>query len=399
MNQLNNVFKTANSPQPTLAVVVPVYNISPYIRQCFDSLLAQTYPYWVAYVIDDGSTDESSQIVDEYAIRDSRFRVFHKLNEGVSSARNFGLDKIEKSGEKYISVGFLDGDDWLEPETYAEVIAVIREYHPDVLFHGYSYIYPDRKQTPRFIQPRGLINRSAFLGAVFNDKKWKGSNGSFGNVWTKYINPSLLDGSLRFIEDREVIEDGLFNTQLAIRAQNFYFCDKAYYNYRQRDGSLMHGRDFIIRVEKGFLKALKVVKESSVPEKKELSFKIRHRMLIFLFEAEKRGSFLFLKDSLLFSYIAKEVLDIAVQQKNKKKLTESQFRFIASLAIADSSLFSRTLKSFPSLKYSKIYRLAFLKYLKYKVLSKLSFGDMRLRYRDKYQEQKRIYCAIKKGRF
>lgn len=58
----------------SLAVIVPVHNIAAYIRQCLDSLLAQTYPHWVAYVIDDGSTDESSQIVDEYAIRDSRFR-------------------------------------------------------------------------------------------------------------------------------------------------------------------------------------------------------------------------------------------------------------------------------------------------------------------------------------
>ncbi len=77
---------------PTVSVIVPVYNTEKYLRRCLDSILAQTFTDWECLIIDDGSTDASPAICDEYAARDSRFRVFHKANGGVSSARNVGLD-------------------------------------------------------------------------------------------------------------------------------------------------------------------------------------------------------------------------------------------------------------------------------------------------------------------
>ena len=95
---------------PFFSIIVPVYNVAPYLRECLDSILAQTFGDWECLCVDDGSSDESGTILDEYALRDSRFRIFHKKNGGVSSARNLALDNAK--GEW---VWFVDGDDMIHP--------------------------------------------------------------------------------------------------------------------------------------------------------------------------------------------------------------------------------------------------------------------------------------------
>lgn len=81
-----------NNPNPKISVIVPVYNAEKYLHRCIDSILAQTFADFELLLIDDGSTDKSGEICDEYADKDARIRVFHKANGGVSSARNVGLD-------------------------------------------------------------------------------------------------------------------------------------------------------------------------------------------------------------------------------------------------------------------------------------------------------------------
>lgn len=97
------------STTPTISVIVPVYNAEKYLRRCIDSVLAQTYTDFELLLIDDGSKDKSGEICDEYAQKDTRVRVFHKENGGVSSARNLGLDNAR--GEW---VAFVDSDDYIE---------------------------------------------------------------------------------------------------------------------------------------------------------------------------------------------------------------------------------------------------------------------------------------------
>ncbi|MGN0202626.1 MAG: glycosyltransferase family 2 protein, partial [Candidatus Cryptobacteroides sp.] len=94
---------------PKISVIVPVYNAESTIRRCVDSILAQTFTDFECLLIDDGSKDRSGEICDEYAAKDSRVRVFHKENGGVSSARNVGLDNAK--GEW---VTFVDSDDWID---------------------------------------------------------------------------------------------------------------------------------------------------------------------------------------------------------------------------------------------------------------------------------------------
>src|SRR5690606_27273688 len=93
---------------PKVSVIIPVYNAEKYLRECIDSVLAQTFDDFELLLINDGSTDGSGKICDEYAQKDARVKVFHKENGGVSSARNLGLDNAK--GEW---ITFIDSDDWI----------------------------------------------------------------------------------------------------------------------------------------------------------------------------------------------------------------------------------------------------------------------------------------------
>lgn len=96
-----------------ISVIVPVYNVERYLARCIESILSQTYTDFELLLIDDGSKDKSGSICDEYALKDSRIRVFHKPNGGVSSARNVGLDNARGQW-----VAFCDSDDWLDKSMF-----------------------------------------------------------------------------------------------------------------------------------------------------------------------------------------------------------------------------------------------------------------------------------------
>lgn len=117
---------------PTISVIIPVYNVEPFLRRCLDSLLDQTYTDWEAICVNDGSPDNSQAILEEYAKKDSRFIVIEKENGGVSSARNTGMESA--TGE-YIT--FLDPDDFIHPQTF-EFALTISQRHDADLFSWYK---------------------------------------------------------------------------------------------------------------------------------------------------------------------------------------------------------------------------------------------------------------------
>ena len=105
--------------EPLINIIVPVYNTEKYIRKCLDSIVNQTYRNLEIIVVDDGSTDSSGDICDEYAHKDARIKVIHKENGGVSSARNAALDLCTPGGDL---VAFVDSDDWLELNMYETLL-------------------------------------------------------------------------------------------------------------------------------------------------------------------------------------------------------------------------------------------------------------------------------------
>ena len=115
-----------------ISVIVPVYNVEPYLASCLDSIISQTYRELEILLIDDGSQDEIGKICDRYAASDERIRVFHTENKGLSAARNFGLDRAE--GE-YIA--FVDSDDRIEPDMYDTLLVALIETGADAAACGH----------------------------------------------------------------------------------------------------------------------------------------------------------------------------------------------------------------------------------------------------------------------
>ena len=104
-----------------ISVIVPIYNIKGYIEKCIMSIVGQTYTNLEIILVDDGSTDGSGEICDQFALQDDRITVFHKTNGGLSDARNYALDRV--NGDL---LSFVDGDDWIHPQMYELMMDIIK---------------------------------------------------------------------------------------------------------------------------------------------------------------------------------------------------------------------------------------------------------------------------------
>lgn len=116
-----------------ISVIVPIYNVSNFVKKCIESLINQTYENLEIVLVDDGSTDESGKICENYATRDSRICVYHKENGGLSDARNYGIEHAH--GEFY---AFVDGDDWIHPQMYEILITFIKKENADIVTCGFE---------------------------------------------------------------------------------------------------------------------------------------------------------------------------------------------------------------------------------------------------------------------
>ena len=141
---------------PKISIIVPVYKAETYLHRCVDSILAQTFTDWELLLIDDGSPDRSGEICDEYAKKDSRVRVIHKENGGVSSARQRGLD--ESIGEYTIHA---DPDDWVEPTMLEELYNKAKEEDVDMVICDF---FQNNGRSQEYIKQKPIeINRKKVL--------------------------------------------------------------------------------------------------------------------------------------------------------------------------------------------------------------------------------------------
>lgn len=118
-----------NKINPTLSIIVPAYNVELFIDDCVDSILRQTYPNWELILVNDGSSDKTPEVCDQYAAKDNRIKVIHKPNGGLVSARNAGYEN--SMGDWII---YLDGDDWIETDTFEVLVRKIEEHNPEMIF-------------------------------------------------------------------------------------------------------------------------------------------------------------------------------------------------------------------------------------------------------------------------
>lgn len=216
-----------------ISVIIPVYKVEKYLRQCVDSVLNQTYRNVEVLLIDDGSPDKCPQICDEYSRKDLRVKVIHKENGGLSSARNAGIQVA--TGEYAI---FIDSDDYWKEETgLQKLVERIEKTKADVLSFGYEkYEEASGKCTPYFtgdlIYYFSSGNKNAQLDEMTKNNLY------IASACNKLIKLSLLR-KLPF-QNGMVSEDIEWCARLLTKAEALDFLNLNFYCYRQREGSIAH---------------------------------------------------------------------------------------------------------------------------------------------------------------
>lgn len=215
---------------PRFSVIVPIYGVEPYLRECLDSLQAQTYNDFEVILVDDGSKDNSPSICDEYAINDNRFKVIHKKNEGRVRARQVGIDTSK--GEFIICV---DGDDSISSDLLLKFSAIIDKYNPDVVVCNSIYVYPTGNVVCQDILRKGFYNKEDLSKEIYPRLIYPNVNGAGfpAQLWAKafrksiYIQHQLVDVTVEMGEDRACVIPILYNSK------SMYVTDFCGYFYRQ----------------------------------------------------------------------------------------------------------------------------------------------------------------------
>lgn len=216
---------------PLISVIIPVYNVEKYLRRCLDSVIAQTYQKIEIICVDDGSIDDSGKICDQYAVRDARIKVIHQENQGLSAARNRGLDAAE--GE-YIA--FVDSDDYILEGMYKKMLDKLLDYSVDLCVCQWQYEFSDGRQVVKRknIDPTIYGRKTSLEFARF---LYMGNyeNGVVVAAWNKLYRRALLD-KIRF--EGRIHEDDAFNGRIMAKNISVYVMEEQFYVYAQNGDSL-----------------------------------------------------------------------------------------------------------------------------------------------------------------
>ncbi len=225
-----------------VTIVIPVYNTKKYLKKCVDSLTEQTYRNIEVLLVDDGSTDGSSELCDEIANKDERVRVIHKANGGVAAARNLGIDEAE--GEY---VMFVDSDDWLDTDAVETLVEHADKNNVDVIRFNYVREFEGKQLVKKntFLEERVYLGNECrnvcrqTLGLIGDELSHPESMNFLASAcFNMYRKSLLVNSEVRFfpIEKTGSFEDGLFNFDVFMSVRSFEFIDKPFYHYRKTNG-------------------------------------------------------------------------------------------------------------------------------------------------------------------
>jgi glycosyltransferase EpsH len=222
-----------NNNTPLISVIIPVYNVAQYLRRCLDSVVNQTYRNLEIILVNDGSTDDSGSICDEYAVRDSRVIVMHKENRGVAHARNAG---IEESHGAYIM--FVDSDDWVDTDICSVLINGILESGAQSAMCSYVREYPDRS-LPKEIVPvdtvfSGSEIQRRLCGPVGEELRYPENLECFNTLCGRlYPTHALREKQLVDLKEIGSSEDLLYNLEVFSSIESMVYINRPLYHYRK----------------------------------------------------------------------------------------------------------------------------------------------------------------------
>lgn len=216
-----------------LSVIVPVYNVQHYLPGCLDSLLSQSYKNLEILVIDDGSTDGSSEVCDRYAALDGRVRVFHTENQGLSAARNLGLEHA--AGQYY---AFVDSDDYVEPDMYERLYRAIRSGGSDIAVCGHFVEGKGRALNTIMFEREAVYTAGQCMELfITSDRKSIGAM-----VWNKLFRSEVFEG-IQFPAGH-TYEDIWIFSKIINRCAKVQVIPDVLYHHRMNPSSITHNRTY-----------------------------------------------------------------------------------------------------------------------------------------------------------
>ena len=298
-----------------VSVIIPAYNIEDYIGRCLDSIISQTYKNLEIIVVDDGSRDHTGEILDNYAKKDRRIKVIHKENGGVSSARNKGIEVAEGD-----YIGFIDGDDLIEPEMYKILVDLLEEENADIAHCGYQMVFPDRvdyyhNTGKKKIQTTEEGLKDLLSGEIIEP-----------GLVNKLYKKELIK-NCRLDETVKINEDLLMNYQLFKLSQKSVYYDITPYSYMIRSSSAT-GANSLITKREDSLRVLNQIKDDCINNNLLPTI---YKRYIYLLMAICRDD---LKDRLYMEYQKKQ------RKKLKKELKTDIFKSCIPKKLKYVSLFS-----------------------------------------------------------
>lgn len=213
-----------------LSIIVPIYNCEKDLRRCVSSILRQTYSNIELILVDDGSTDSSHEICDEYAMSDNRVKVIHQKNKGASAARNTGL--LASKGQY---IGFVDSDDYIDDSMYEKLIFCAVSNKANIVMCDYYMIDKDAHKVIECSDGKSNIKTATdYLKEVLEGKY-------MGVLWNKLFSKELIEKeNISFDEGIHFCEDVVFLSEV-VRDQDIYVVHSPLYYYIENETSLSHG--------------------------------------------------------------------------------------------------------------------------------------------------------------
>jgi len=219
-----------------ISIIVPVYNVEKYISTCINSIISQTFKEWELILINDGSKDSSGQICDEYAHKDTRIKVIHKKNNGVSSARNVGIENA-----KYEWICFVDSDDWLENDYLENFIKLLSD-ETEMVIQSFWFNYENNNSTKLI----SLANTD--IDGNYKLVEWLENTPNVHNgfLWHRIFKRIIIEENhIRFEESISFAEDGWFFLKYIKYIQKIKITSAPGYHYLIRNNSLTSTGKFI----------------------------------------------------------------------------------------------------------------------------------------------------------
>jgi glycosyltransferase involved in cell wall biosynthesis len=215
---------------PTVSIIVPVYNAERTLTRCIDSILNQEYTDFELLLVNDGSKDSSGSICDRYAAKDSRIHVIHKENSGVSDSRNIALDRACGA---YLQ--FLDSDDWITPNATRLLVETARRYHCDMVISDFYRVVGERVSHKGDIEDDCVLTREEFASHMIENP----ADFYYGVLWNKLFRRDIVEEyHLRMDSEISWCEDFMFNLEYIRHADVFFALQVPIYYYVKTKGSL-----------------------------------------------------------------------------------------------------------------------------------------------------------------